>query len=226
MEKIGIKVFKSNLIASNMYFLIYDHNVIIIDPCISNEALKYIKENSLRVDYIFLTHEHYDHISGVNWLKELFNCKVICCKECAEAIQDPKLNFSKYFDVLMELSPNDEEMNNPINVEPYSCFADIILENQKTIEWKGSKINFISTPGHSKGSTCILVNNKYLFSGDSLLRDYPAVTRLKGGSSKLYKELTLKYLKSLSSDILVFPGHFDSFLLKDKLNLIENNVYY
>lgn len=219
MKKNEIKRYKSSLLSSNMYIISIEKQAIIIDPHISEEALKYIKNNLLKIDYIILTHEHYDHISGVNWLKDKFNCKVICNKECAEAIKWPNLNSSKYFDILMELLPKEIEIDEAMKVEPYSCFADITFEENKSIKWKGHKIDLISTPGHSKGSICIVIDDKYLFSGDSLLKDYPTVTRLKGGSLKDYKEKTINFLKSLSHKMLVYPGHFESFRLIEKKQL-------
>lgn len=215
--EMDIKVFKSQLISSNMYILTSNKNAIIIDPCISYEGLKYIEDNSLNLDYIILTHEHYDHISGVNWLKENFGCKVICNENCAKAIQKPNHNLSKYFNVLIDVLPK-EEMSTNIKVEPYYCYADITFGNQKYIEWEGHNIELISTPGHSKGSICVKLDDKYLFSGDSLLKDYPVITRLPGGSSKTYNTETLEFLKSLSQEIIVHPGHYESFKLKDAIS--------
>lgn len=217
-NKLNIRSYTSQLISSNMYIMEKDKRGIIIDPCISKEALLYIRENSITIDYIILTHEHYDHISGVNWLKELFDSKVICNKECANAIQCPSHNFSEYFNVLIEVLSKNKDMTIPLEVEPYSCMADIVFEKEKTIDWKGHKIDLVSTPGHSKGSICIIVDNKYLFSGDSLFRDYTAITRLKGGSSKDFKEKTVVLFKSLSPEIVVYPGHYQSFGLSEKIN--------
>lgn len=218
MNKLKIRSYTSKLISSNMYIMEKDKKAIIIDPCIDKEALLYIQEKSITIDYIILTHEHYDHISGVNCFKELFGCKVICNKECANAIEHPKLNFSKYFDVLIEVLPKDKDMTIPPEIEPYSCMADMVFEKEKTIDWKGHKIELVSTPGHSKGSICIIVDNKYLFSGDSLLRDYPTITRLKGGSYKIYKENTLEFFKFLLPETIVYPGHYESFKLIERIN--------
>ena len=216
MNKLKIMRFESLLISSNMYIIESGKSVIIIDPCESSESLKYLNDNELLVNYIILTHEHYDHISGVNCYKELFDCKVICNKACGEAIQEPSLNFSKYFNVLIEILPNDKDIDVNLAVNLYSCTTDIAFENQMYIYWKGHSIDLISTPGHSKGSISILVDNKFLFSGDSLLKDYPTVTRLKGGNSKVYREKTINLFNSLSSETIVYPGHYESFVLKDK----------
>jgi glyoxylase-like metal-dependent hydrolase (beta-lactamase superfamily II) len=114
--------------------------------------------------------------------------------------------------------PKDKDMTIPPEIEPYSCMADMVFEKEKTIDWKGHKIELVSTPGHSKGSICIIVDNKYLFSGDSLLRDYPTITRLKGGSYKIYKENTLEFFKFLLPETIVYPGHYESFKLIERIN--------
>jgi len=203
--------------ASNMYLFTEQKNAFIIDPCISEGMLGYLEDNHLIVDYIILTHEHYDHISGVNMLKDKFNCQIICSTSCAEEMQFPNRNYSKYFDVLMEVLPEGSEGISSSMIQPYSCYADVTFHEQMSLEWQGHRIEMITTPGHSKGSICILVDHQDLFSGDSLLRDYPTITRLRGGSSKAYKEKTMAYFKSLPRMITVYPGHFEPFKLGDRL---------
>lgn len=217
MSSFTIKSYKSTLINSNMYIVCCNNHGIIFDPHISQEALEYIKNNSLYVDYIILTHEHYDHISGVNWFKELFKCNVICSEECAYAIQRPELNLSKYFDVLNQLLPKGDKLRASKNVELYSCNADIVFQNKLNLKWQGHMVDFILIPGHSRGSICILFDNKYLFSGDSLLKDYSTVTRLRGGDRKIYKEQTLELFKSLAPETIVYPGHYEMFVLGDRI---------
>lgn len=83
----------SNLISSNMYVLEENNHLILIDPCIID-----IRLENKTVDYIFLTHEHYDHISGVNYWKEKCEAEVVCSNICAENIESSRKNLSRYFD--------------------------------------------------------------------------------------------------------------------------------
>jgi len=122
-----------------MYTIKSEKKLIVIDPFVSVELLDYIEGNLLTVDYIILTHEHYDHISGVNWLKDKFNTKVICNDKCAEAIINPALNFSKYFNILFELMPKGKGTNIPKEIVPYSCFSDITFKDNMTIDWVENK---------------------------------------------------------------------------------------
>lgn len=216
MTDLIINRFKSSLLDSNMYIIEYSNKSFIIDPWESIGALKYLEDNAIEVDFIILTHEHYDHISGVNWLVNKFDCRVICNDECEISIRHPNLNFSKYFDILTDILPFGKNTQN-LGIKPYCCSADITFKDKKIIIWYEHNIELVSTPGHSKGSICILIDNKYLFSGDSLLRDYSVITRLKGGNYSEYKRKTVNFLKSIPTDILVFPGHYESFYLGTKI---------
>lgn len=76
-------------------------------------------------------------------------------------------------------------------------------------------IFFVSTPGHTAGSCCIIWNDTTVFTGDSLLLNTPTITRLPGGSTKQYKNITLPFLKSLPRDMFVLPGHGPEFRMAD-----------
>ena len=49
----------------------------IIDPGEADPILKYLKENNLTPDYIIITHRHWDHIDGIEGIKEKFYIPVI-----------------------------------------------------------------------------------------------------------------------------------------------------
>ena len=203
-----IEKVESKYLKSNMYALIEDRHIIMIDP-----HENYILDMDCILDYIILTHEHCDHISGVNKWKERTNAKIVCSTACGEGIKSPKKNLSQYFDVF-------QEMQNWINIEekiemiPYMCKADLIFENEIEISWQNHLIKVFETPGHSKGSECILVDNEILFSGDSLMRDYSISCGLPGGSKKDWAK-TSSILRKLSKNIKVMPGHFEEFYLEE-----------
>ena len=192
-----------------MYVLESNGHIILIDPqIIATDSIYGI------VDFIILTHEHYDHISGVNYWKEKTGAKVICSESCNNGLQNPSRNFSKYFKEFCELQTMVTVDREVENLE-YCCEGDIVFQDSYTMEWLGNVINLFETPGHSKGSVCALMNNRMLFSGDSLFKDYPTACGFPGGSKKKWIQKSLPLLKTLSEDVQVFPGHFETFYLKD-----------
>ena len=191
----------------------------IIVPCVSEDALHNLTKQQAAQILLLLTHEHYDHISGVNWLREHFeNVNVLCSKPCAEAIPNPHKNHAAYSNALYMDKQMDKTLEEYGWEMDYSCHADDTFEGEMEFDWEGHHFYLMQTPGHSPGSICIIMDNKILFSGDSLVTGHPTITRLPGGSKKMYQEITIPFLKSLDSEMMVYPGHGEPQKLK-KYNL-------
>lgn len=73
-----------------MYLIIEGTRAIVIDPYDDTSVAA-----GLTIDYILLTHEHYDHISGVKAWKARTNATVICSKACSTRISNPKGNLAR-----------------------------------------------------------------------------------------------------------------------------------
>jgi glyoxylase-like metal-dependent hydrolase (beta-lactamase superfamily II) len=182
-------------------FVIYtkaNNSCIVIDPGTEDcdTLIEFIKRMSLHPEYIFLTHEHFDHIWGVNKIKDTYNCKIVCSKDCSDRIIDSKKNMSLFY--------------NQIGFVTYP--ADISIKDTNFhLEWNEIKIEFISTKGHSDASICILIDNN-LFTGDTIIKNSKTVVKLPGGSkSKLIESISILNNKFLGKRILIQSGHGESF---------------
>ncbi len=198
--------YESGLLLSNMYLLIENEHAVVIDPFEDVSPAK-----GLIVDRIILTHEHYDHISGVNLWKKCFDTKVLCSETCAENIQNPKKNLSKIFEVFCELQTWIRLESIPQADDQYSCTADETFSDRMSFEWFGHLFSLFEMPGHSAGSIGILVDNQYFFSGDSLLEGRDIELRFPGGSRKLWEDIGKFRLEEIPDGITVYPGHFKEF---------------
>jgi len=195
-------------IDSRMYVIIANDNALIVDPCVSKEALQLLKDKNVTDVTVLCTHEHYDHISGVNWVKENFRCNVIATEQCAKNMTNSRRNASAHFEVLFIFATDEVKTKiTEKNIQPYICKADEVFSKYKCFIWQNHKIEIYRTPGHSKGSACILIDNVYVFTGDSLIKGLPTITRLPGGSKKEFKEITLPFLKALSLSSIIIPRH-------------------
>ena len=58
--------------------------------------------SGLTVDFLLVTHEHYDHISGVNGFKERYGVSLYANQKCDENMRKPTKNYSKYFEAYMK----------------------------------------------------------------------------------------------------------------------------
>ena len=199
--------FVSDLLLSNMYILKEGDSVIVIDPCCNTAPAE-----GLHVDRILLTHEHYDHISGVNEWKKLTGAPVLCSEKCAERMSDPKKNLSRIFPVFCELQTWIKLETLPDADQSYSAKADETFSDKHSFFWKGHEVRLFELPGHSPGGTGIIVDDKSFFSGDSLMEDTAVELRLPGGSKKDWETVSLPKLSELPDGMTVYPGHFEPFV--------------
>ncbi len=195
-------------IESNMYVLLGERSALIIDPYICNEALNLISCKGIKKCIILLTHEHFDHISGVELFKNTFDCCVICTKKCGELIRNPKKNgASTYLALFINKASEIQEEAKRWAMPDYSCIADLTYEYKMTFEWENLMIELSDVRGHSNGSQIIKVGNHAIFSGDNLIPGTQVILRLPGGDRKMYEKNVLPYIDSLSPNCVIFPGH-------------------
>ncbi len=81
----------------------------------------------------------------------------------------------------------------------------VALEGDTTLTLADMEIDFIHTPGHTKGSYCIKIGNN-LFSGDTLFTGSIGRTDLPGGNTREMQK-SLVCLSKLPPDTEVYCGH-------------------
>lgn len=206
----GLKVYRYvfQLLSSNMYMMLRGTEAILIDPFICKEAEDMIRMSGVKKVWIILTHEHFDHILGVNYYREHWACTVIGHKNAMSRVCNPEKNLASYVQCLVP-----EEVLSSYSticfddIINYSCQIDVGFEREYNLNALGVDFDLIETPGHSPGSICILIGESYVFTGDSLIRGEKVITRLPGGNKKDYQNITKPFLEGLSKSIIVFPGH-------------------
>lgn len=199
-------------IDSRMYVLLTRGvgQAVIIDPCISIEADELLACRGIRRAIVLLTHEHYDHISGVNHLRGIVDTTVIASEKCAVAVSNPAKNLSRHFEALFCMHPEAiRRVVRDLNVTDYACTVDIAYVVEYTFWFEKHCIRAIRTPGHSKGSALISVDDVCLFTGDILLR-VPVMTRLPGGCKRDHETIARPALERYDDGIMVYPGHGDA----------------
>ena len=203
-----IERYDSGLLDSSMYIVSENNHAIVVDPClIIDAAEKFI------IDYLFITHEHYDHIFGVNSWKERTGAPLVCSKACSERIGDSKKNQARHFDSFCEIQTFSARWDPSFFDPDYTCDADIIFEGEKSIDWQGHTIRLLEIPGHSPGSIGIWIDDVF-FSGDSLLEEKEIELRFPGGSKRQWEESGKKIIDSIPGGTMIYPGHFGGFILK------------
>ena len=201
-EGVRIRIFPGNLMDERMYLIPAGEEPVVIDPHADDALLSYL-ENA-RLVHVFLTHEHYDHISGVNWLRERLSCRVYASAVCAAGMEKER-NGTAHFPLLFIGTPEKyawAKKNLPL---PYVCRADVRLDASPASPLPGGDWLAWATPGHSPGGMSYLYKDRYLFSGDSLLGNGMELKSI--GADQAALAATLESYRRLPGEILLFPGH-------------------
>ena len=218
MNKIKLERYVFEPLKSNMYLIIEDCKALMIDPLFSVEICDKLKKNNVKEILVILTHEHFDHISGVTELEAYFRLYIIAHVKTQERVSNPNNHIaSRYAATFIGKSPEilrlvKEQCKNQIVIN-----VDIAIEQEYDYMWGKHSLHIVSTPGHSLGSICIILDNEYLFTGDSLIPGEVVNTRFPGGDIVSYQEITEPFLRSLNKHLLVFPGHGDSMKLGEMI---------
>lgn len=162
----------------------------IIDPGAESEKItEYIASTGCKPEYIIITHAHADHIGALDEIKRKFDAKVVIHKKDAAPLNNDVWNLCKNFGFP---SPQTK--------------VDIAVNDGDCLPFGKSKIKFIHTPGHTKGSMCILYEN-VLFSGDTLFRQSIGRTDFIGGNFDDIINSIKNKIFTLDEKTAVYPGH-------------------
>lgn len=202
-------------------FIIIEHNeALVIDPHRNDDILVLFKENEVKRVTILLTHEHADHVSGIWWFLDNYVCTLICSEKCALKLSNPRSVRPLLLSFVLE--ENDRKNGTDILsdfkkeyvIRTYK--ADITYSENYILHWIGHELHFKPIQGHSPGSSFIVLDNKYAFTGDSLLKNYPIIVSFPYGDKKSFINHTIPYLeKNLSADMIILPGHGEPFMLSE-----------
>jgi glyoxylase-like metal-dependent hydrolase (beta-lactamase superfamily II) len=192
---IKIKCFIAEPLQTNVYLVYRDHVGVIIDPGTTQELLDTIKKLELNIEAILLTHAHFDHIAGLEDVRQQTLAPVYQHTSEESWLGDPNLNLS----YLSEESVN----SNLLICNP----AEKFIKNEKELtELQTCNIKVLHTPGHSPGSLSFLIDNK-LFSGDLIFKESIGRTDLPGGDLPTLQNSIKTKILPLAPQTTIYPGH-------------------
>ncbi len=190
-----IESFSLGPLQTNAYLLVAEDSkrAVVIDPGMNPGSLiRRIETLELEIEAILLTHAHFDHMGGVQELRQHVDCPVYLHDLEAEWMTNAKLNGSA----------NWSQVTPPITAEP----AEHALDEGQKLELIGHTFTVYHTPGHSPGSVSFLCD-QHLFSGDVLFRMGVGRTDLTGGSERQLVDSIRTKLYRFADDTIVYPGH-------------------
>lgn len=193
-----VKKFINRIHHGNLFLVCSEKEFLIIDPCVNfREIEPEVKDK--RCVGIFLTHAHFDHFEEI---ASFLSCKapLFLHKNAVAKFNDPALNCGNLFDDLKAY-----------NIKSYQL--KMVGEGDQ-IKVGKSVGTVLEVAGHSDCSIGLLIEGHFfcgdfIFAGRNIGRyDLPT------GSGQQLRQ-SLRRLKTMDPELIVHPGHYEDFLLKD-----------
>ncbi len=156
------------------------------------------------LEYILLTHGHFDHIVGAKEVKQKYGAKIVISEIDAPMLKSPRLSLSIFM-----------KGNHKGDID-----ADILVKNGDAINLGDTQFKVMLTPGHTKGSVCYIADD-VIFSGDTLFYHSCGRTDFPGGNF-MEMQISLEKLKMLKGNYKILTGHDSETTLDDER---KNNPY-
>lgn len=188
---IEVKIYEVTPLATNCCYLVDKETgkSAVVDPGAKSEKLiEQINKDGGKLEYVMLTHGHYDHLGFAKELAEMFSAKIITGEKDREFLEKSELNLSFYH-----------------NIEFTPFKADKLLKDGDEFKLGNTTIKYLSTPGHTIGSG-VYIFDDIMISGDTLFCESYGRTDLPTGDNNMLVA-SIKNLKDLSGDYKVIPGH-------------------
>ncbi len=166
----------------------------VIDPGDYNSALQneILKADIKNIKYIFLTHGHFDHISGVARLKEKYPVAKVVVGELDAPL----------------LSSADMSLASAFGLPFTPCYEDMKVKDNDILHLGEIEIKVISTPGHSLGGVVYYLPTENIsFTGDTLFKGSIGRTDLYGGDITVLSRSLKKLASLLPKETIVYSGH-------------------
>ena len=189
----------------NAYFYIDEktNHGFLIDPGFESDILiDYIDKNGWIIEAILITHGHFDHIGAIDDIREKTGCKVYAGAKASMYLENAQYNLSLFFD--KEKTISDYIVVNDDDVIRLEANPDFYLR-------------LMETPGHTADSV-IFINEKdnIAFVGDTIFKGTHGRTDLPGSSEEQMQE-SLRKIKQLDKDMVLYPGHSEKTTVGEEL---------
>jgi glyoxylase-like metal-dependent hydrolase (beta-lactamase superfamily II) len=156
------------------------------------------------IDFLILTHTHYDHCQNAFAIKGLTNCKIMMSEKEAEFCEHGFTPLPKgTFPITRIISNFGSRIGKrSFGYKPFT--ADMLVKDE--LRLATLKIELISTSGHSAGSISVIVDNEIAIVGDAMLGVFKKSIFPPFADNKI--EMIKSWGRLLESSCHTFlPGH-------------------
>ncbi len=196
-----LKAFTFSPFAENTYVVADDSSreAVVFDPgCYDQdekeELARFLDDNKLKINAVWLTHAHLDHVFGCAYLKRKYAVKVYMHQKEQVILNDTHNRAAMYGLRAFE----------PFEIDGYVSETDTL-----TLGGLSFEVRFV--PGHAPGHIAFVNHtDRYVIGGDVLFRGSVGRTDFPFCSAVDLKKSITDQLYTLPDDYTVYPGHMES----------------
>ncbi|MBM7552295.1 MBL fold metallo-hydrolase [Thalassobacillus pellis] len=179
-------------LGTNGYIISDGDSCLIIDPGgDSGRLVEYLESERKKPVAILLTHAHFDHIGGVDDIRDHYNIPVYIHPEEEDWLEKPEFNGSAFFQMgrVTARAAEHHIITGTMKVGPFN-------------------FEVRHTPGHSPGSVSFVFQEEgFVIAGDALFNRGIGRTDLPGGDMEELMTSIRQQLFTLPDKTAVYPGH-------------------
>jgi glyoxylase-like metal-dependent hydrolase (beta-lactamase superfamily II) len=173
VTKSGYRVIQLLSGRSNVFLLTNERANILIDTGV--KFMRGVLESSFsemkisHIDYLILTHTHFDHVANADWIKKKYGAAVIVHRSEAPYLASGKgflpAGTNPFTKILISIAA--KKVLTIIKCEP--CQYDILVDSWFSLNIFGFNAYIMHTPGHSPGSISVIVDDEIALVGDTIV---------------------------------------------------------
>ncbi|HWQ74530.1 MAG TPA: MBL fold metallo-hydrolase [Syntrophomonas sp.] len=182
--------------SSSSFLLIGDHKTALMDCGMAYCAdllisrIQALLTEGRKLDYVLLSHSHYDHIGAVPYLRMVWPDLQVLAAEYAQKI----LNKPSALKQIKQLGQDTARYYGALPITDYDddlMKVDRAVAQGSWLDLGGMRVDVLETPGHTKCSLSFLINREVIFASET--------TGTISESGKLYSSFINSYGEAIAS---------------------------
>ena len=162
---------------SNVFLITWKDKVVLVDTSVARNLSKIERRlqnlNIEHIDYLALTHSHYDHSANADCIRKKYGAKIIVHRSEADYFSRGENILPLGTNKITRFVTNQFGKKYLSMFNTYPCEADVLIDDEYIIPGFDNLLRIIHTPGHTSGCISLIADNEIALVGDAMFGVFP-----------------------------------------------------